>query len=149
MAILYLRPLSRERRVKHGETMVQWSCVLKLAYKGSHNLRSLFTDQPTVVYYPIYSSLSFLNLSNESSSDFCLPHKKGSFVSHLRAVCVSRDVTIYGFVHWLLTDLHSRSQGNLYHMSVLITWKQFRFTENQTTSVMNGRCRNQKNAMYV
>lgn len=69
-----------------NDTPVNPPVFLSVVYVRSYNLRSLFTDRPTMVFYPIYNSLSFLNLFDESFSDFCLPHEKGTFISHLRAV---------------------------------------------------------------
>lgn len=112
-----------------NDTPVNPPVFLSVVYVRSYNLRSLFTDRPTMVFYPIYNSLSFLNLFDESFSDFCLPHEKGTFISHLRAV--SQEKKQFDGFRILATDWSAFRElrefvphVSSYHMKTILVYRK-------------------------
>lgn len=125
------------------------SYILKRVLCGQHHLKSPFADQP-VVFCPLMTHYHFW---------MCAVSPLPTSIVHVKNVlpCPAEElweVTVWWICH-LDTDWAAfreskwgLSQGSLYRASVLIMWKQFRFAENQTASVVNVRCRTQKNALY-
>lgn len=124
-------------------------CVLKPVLHGQHHLKSPFADQP-VAFCPLMIHYHFW---------MCAMSPLVTSIVHVKNVLPCPAEELWEVTVWWICRLDTDwaafqeskwglSQGSLYRASVLIMWKQFRFAENQTTSVVNVRCRTQKNARY-
>lgn len=139
-----------------GEVMVQWALLCPLMQPTSGGItsnRCLLTSSP-------WLSIQFII---HGHSRVCATSLLLTSVVHMRNVlpcpaeelCLKRSNNWMDLLpgYWLICIFQESewgpSQGSLYHVSLLITGKQFRFTENQTASAMNMTHRNQKTATYI